>query len=160
MSNSNSSPTNTTQSDTQVQTKNLNTSGNTGNTATSESGDVAIYNVSTDAGAVQAATGLASHALDTVYATSDNANRDVLDIAKSSGAALFQLNDRFATALTDLATNDQKQIGNTVSALNQIAVANNTPAGSQLLDVVQGSFKYVLIVGALIAVVYLAGKSK
>jgi hypothetical protein len=162
-SESNSSP--TTSTSTALTTKNLNVSGNSGLTAVGgENGTLALnYSptttvISTDAGAVGAATGLASHALDVVAAVNNRSNDAIANLATkqltstenifgtsltavthesdNAVSVVSKLATQFGTALADYQSAEQAQLGNVVSALNSTYTANNTSANQQVINAV------------------------
>lgn len=126
----------------------------------------------TDLGAIQAATGLSSAALDTVAA----ANRDSLnfadkvldantDISKTALTTVTQnadntvsvisnLASQFGSSLFDFESEQQKQIGNTVSALNQTYQDNTTNANTQVLQAGTNIVKYAAFAAFAIAALY------
>lgn len=167
MSKSTSSPTNTTQTQTDLTTKNLNVSGNTGTTLVGGEGGSLAYSqnltdssthvsISTDLGAVQAGTALSQSALDTVAAVNNRSLDTVRDISGQAitatgnayGDALHTVSEqangdisiisnlatKFGTALSDFTSQEQTQLGNTVSALNSTYTANNTSANQQVIN--------------------------
>lgn len=207
MSSSKSSPTNTTATSTSLTTKNLNVSGNSGFTAVGGEGgsqnlsvrndttsnNIAIDNsvrTTTDFGAVQAGTGLAQSALDTVAAANrysidavTDSNSTIRSIAgqaiEASGSAyggaltavqhntdntvsvIQQLATQFGTALYDFTSQEQTQLGNTVSALNSTYTANNTSANQQVINATQAAgenltatIKYIALAAAAAAALY------
>jgi len=193
MSDSNSDSTNTTATTTSLTTKNLNVSGNSGLTAVGgENGTLALAyspttntttidahtDISTDFGAINAATGLAGHALDVVSAVNNRSNDSVANLASkqltstenifgSSLTAITHESDnavsvvsklatQFGTALADYQSAEQSQLGNVVSALNSTYTANNTSANQQVINAVsqagaQSSAVIKFVAGAAIA---------
>lgn len=179
MSKSNSSPTNTTSTSTQLTTKNLNVSGNSGFTAVGGEGgsqSLVVNNTTTDLGAVQASTGLASHALDIVGAANRDSISTVANFASKSlestssayGTALTavennasdtvstisNLASQFGTALYDFTNQEQTQLGNVVSALNSTYTANNTSANQQVINATTDVVKYAVLAAIGIAALY------
>jgi hypothetical protein len=132
MSKSQSSPTNDTSTSTNLTTKNLNVSGNSGFTAVGGEGgsqDLSVVNNTTtnntvtDFGAIKAATGLSQSALDTVAA----ANRDSLDVINTVvGKSLTATSNAYGDALHTVADNAD----NTVSVVSNLA----TKFGTSLYD--------------------------
>lgn len=141
-------------------------------------------NTTTDFGAIKAATGLSSSALDIVSA----ANRDSLDFAgdifgksltstsHAYGDALNAVQDNadntvsvisrlattFGTSLFDYTEQEQKQLGNVVSALNSTYTANNTSANQQVINAttqasqqVFDTIKYIGLAAAAVLGIYL-----
>lgn len=143
MSGSRSDPTNTTSTTTELTTKNLNVSGNTGTTVVGgENGSLGLTyspssyttNFSTDEGAVTAGTGLASHALDVNAAVTHNAINAVTTQAAGDISSITGLATQFGTTLADYQLAEQSQLGNVVSALNATYTANNTSANQQVIN--------------------------
>jgi hypothetical protein len=180
MSKSESKPTNTTSTATSLTTKNLNVSGNSGFTAVGGEGGSQSLNVTnnttnttTDYGAIAAATGLSDHALDIVSAT----NRDSLDFASqalnltdatyknalttvsnnadNTVSVIQNLATMFGSSLFDFESEQQKQIGNTVSALNQTYQDNTTNANTQVLNAGTNIVKYAALAAVAVAALYL-----
>jgi hypothetical protein len=184
MSSSKSSPTNSTSTATSLTTKNLNVSGNSGFTAVGGEGGSQSLNVSnttdshnisvtSDYGAIDAATGLSTHALDIVSA----ANRDSLDFASdivgqsnditrnalttvsrnadNTVSVIQNLATQFGSSLFDFESEQQKQIGNTVSALNQTYQDNTTNANTQVLNAGTNIVKYAALAAVAVAALYL-----
>lgn len=145
MSESTSSPQNTTSTSTQLTTNNLNASGNTGvtlvgggdTTLTSLSHDesvTTIYNNTLDAGAVAAGVGLSRSAVDAV----SNANNQSLSFAtkqlSTTQDVLSGLNSKFIDAVSSFELNSQTTLANTVSTLNQIAKEQNQSANQLVVQ--------------------------
>lgn len=129
MSESTSSPQNTTSTSTQLTTKNLNVSGNTGTTLVGGEGGSLSYsaadnsthtslditnNSTTDFGAVQAGTGLSRAALDTVSAANERSLQTVSDI---SGQAITATGNAYGDALHTVA----EQANGDVTVISNLA---------------------------------------
>lgn len=208
MSQSKSSPTNTTSTANQVNTVNKNVSGNTGTTLTNDGGNQNLTltttnvsnttNVSTDQGAIKVAGSIASqgisaattafgisadvaqHAVDSNVVLSQDflrAAQGLVESANSSNAnsldTINTLASGFATqlqgvisseqeALAASAFENQKQLGNVVSALNQSFIQGSTSANQSVINAVSGAgaqetlvIKYVAFAVAAIAIVML-----
>jgi hypothetical protein len=182
MSKSNSSPTNTTSTSTELTTKNLNVSGNSGFTAVGGEGgsqnlsvtnNTSTVNTTTDLGAIKAATGLSQSALDTVAA----ANRDSLNFASdalstatdvsrnalttvsqnadNTVSVVSNLAKQFGESLFDFTSQEQTQLGNVVSALSSTYQDNTTNANTQVLQAGTNIVKYAALAAVGIVAVYL-----
>lgn len=231
MSDSTSSPTNTTQTATTVSTTNQNVTGNAGpvsigggsvssnsgnttntdvklntsnTTSTTDSHNISTtdshndnsvnYTTTSDSGAIAAgqslgsaglktaqqaltnesdltsqianeSTGLARSAFDTATSLNASSNNFAGQTVASYQGAVSDLAFQFSNGLTQLEQQSSAQVGNTVTALNQIAVQADTSANQQVINAVTQSqqslqtiVKYAAIAVGVIAVVYLLAK--
>lgn len=184
MSDSQSSTSNKTSTNTELTTKNLNVSGNSGLTVVGgENGSLGLSynptNFSTDAGAIQAGTSLSEHALDVVASVNGSAVDAVQSLASKAltstgnayGAAITAVSNNtdntvsvisklattFGTGLQNLFEDTQTQLGNTVSALNSTYTANNTSANQQVINATSAAEKSVIDAIKYIALAVVAG---
>lgn len=183
MSDSDSQTKNSTSTNTELTTKNLNLSGNSGVTvAGGESGssqNLTLNSSSTDDNAVAYGTALSAHALDTaaavnadaIDAVSSLAGKALTSTGNAYGQALTAVQDNtdntvtvisklatgFGTALQGLFEDTQTQLGNTVSALNSTYTANNTSANQQVINATSAAEKSVIDAIKYIALAVVAG---
>lgn len=172
---SHSSTSASTSTNTELTTKNLNVSGNTGATlVTSEGGKTQLTDnsrttiLNTDGGAIkavsdvagksiQATTGVTKNALDIISSVNGDSLSFVNTALKSTQDVLKVLNGSFVDAVTTFEDNSQKTLGNTVSALNQIAKEQNQSADQLIVQASEDSTALVAKVFQNVAIAVAAG---
>ncbi len=165
MSSSKSAPSNTTSTSATVETTNLNVSGNEGITLLAADGGAASVssvsndnrqdnstsvqiNTTSDKGAIEAgrdialkgisaSVGLSQNALDTVSSVSQNAVAFQDSALRTTQDALLVIGGKFVDAVSEFEARGQTTLGNTVSALNQIAKDQNQSANQLVVQASQ-----------------------
>lgn len=117
----------------------------------SKFGDSAFSSVDRAVGAIQDSS---SRALDAVYDTSANAlnkvtssNESALDLLSNTFKGAFQGVTDFVSNLQEKA---QSQLGDTVTALNAIAVENNKSSDQRIAEISTNTTKYIVIALAVL----------
>lgn len=101
----------------------------------------------------------ASDALNTVAKYQGNALQDTQSLSRTVLDANSSLLDKVIGGLQDFVTQGQKQLGTTVSTLNEISKEQNTSADQRVADIASNALKYGLLALVAIAGVFALTKA-